>query len=639
MGVLTKTRVCKGVVYKLLGMLVFALLALLQQSLEGASIVIDDFESEVTDWECRDSTQLGRANLCAIWLVSPGCPQSKGKRAALITFFSAKDSWASVSKSVDGRKLVGAEGISFWFRGDGSNTSVTLSLTVKRSFGETTRFDFKLPLAFSRWQWIAIPFNEFQSPSGNLTLAGVENITAIEFRMDGTWDSAFVLVDDLQAYGRQELKPTAVEQRKGVEPSPTGAKSVSVFVEPEVVVGKVRARVGTNLDRVALKLIGNIQAVERVRQLQLGMSRIKTTDVTIWSEEGEGKGLNHELMTQLINLARELRTQPMIAAVPMTQQHFESTDFALQVADLVKRYSSEVATIEINYCHAYTLSASTQRVVDLISRVSEMAVKVRPKCAIGGVGLLAPWHELVMGFLRLPRPFDFFSVHFYGTHNASTTTEALMDAALKGVAVDLPNQISINLLSALVRQRWGNTTGLYITEANLNSIRTDGGRARDERISLPEGMAWWMAFLHTLSTSVDEVLQFKLCGDGWGLIDDDLLPTPAYWAVWMFNTFSPKGASVCKLTVEGSGISCIAVRTATSLNVLLANLDSTLKQVEVKVSNRFAPQITMVRLRRIMPTGKSVSQPTYELFSPEPRIATLLPGYGIGVLQFVTAGR
>ncbi|MFA4016445.1 MAG: hypothetical protein RUDDFDWM_001555 [Candidatus Fervidibacterota bacterium] len=639
MRVLIKTGVRAVTIYRKLGLLIFVLIALIQQSLESASIIIDDFEGEVADWECRDSTQLDRANLCAIWLVSPGCPQSKGRKAALITFFSAKDSWASVSKSVDGRKLVGAEGISFWFRGDGSNTSVTLSLTVKGRAGEKIRFDFKLPLGFLRWQWIAIPFNEFHSPLGNLTLAGVENITAIEFRMDGTWDSAFVLVDDIQTYGGHELKPTIVEQKKGVEPSPTGAKLVNIFVEPEVVIGKVRARVGTNIDRAALRLIGNIQAIERVRQLQLGMSRIRTTDALMWSEERQGKELNHQLITQLINLARELRTHPMIAAIPMTQQHFENSEFALQVTDIVKRYSSEVVTIEIGYCHASALSTSTQRVVELIARVSDTAVKVRPKCAIGGVGLLAPWHELVTSFLRLPRPFDFFSVHFFGTHNASTTTEALMDAAVKGVAADLPNQVSLNLLSALVRQRWGNTTGLYITEANLNSIRTDGGRARDERISLPEGMAWWMAFLHTLSTSVDEVLQFKLCGDGWGLIDDDLQPTPAYWAVWMFNIFSPRGASICKLTVDGSGISCIAVRTATSLNVLFANLDSTLKQVEVRVSNRFAPQITMVRLRRVMPTGKSVSQPTYEVFSPETRITTLLPGYGIGVLQFVTARR
>ncbi len=600
-----------------------------------ASVLIDDFEREPLEWECRDATRRDGASLCAIWAVSPGCPQSYGNRAGLIVFFAAKDSWASVSKRIDGEKLrrAGAEGISLWLCGDGSSRDVTLSLVLKRRLGVTSRYSFKLPLSFSRWQWIAVPFSEFQSPDGVIGYSDVGNIVSIEFRMDGSWDSAFMLVDDIQAYvGRKKTQTVEAAELVKVE-----AKPVQVLVEPKAIIGKVRARVGTNLDGDALGLLSNSLAIERVRQLQLGIGRIKTTDLLAWSESSGRYELSRDTLEQLIKLAKALRMRPMIAIVPTSAEQLDRREFASLASELTRQYGfrDDVAAIEVNYCHAYTLSATPEYAFERLKQVVEAAVKVRPRCSIGGIGLLAPWYDLTMHMLRFVRPMDFFSFHFFGTHNASTSTEALMEAALKGTAADLPGQIALNSLSALIKQHWGELCGLYISEANLNSIRTDSGASRDERISRPEGMAWWMAFLQTASMNVDEVMQFKLCGDGWGLLSDELMPTPPYWAVWMFNIFSPKGASACKITSDDATISCTAVLTQTALNVLMANVSGKPKQVEVKVAQPFVPNVSMIRVRKLLPVGETVSQPTYEVLPPSSSVQALLPGWAISVVQFV----
>lgn len=602
-----------------------------------ASVLIDDFEKEPLEWECKDATRRVGATLCAIWAISPGCPQSQGNRAALITFFAAKDSWASVSKRVDGEKLrrAGAEGISLWFCGDGTARSVTLSLVVKKRFGMLSRYNFKLPLSFPRWQWVAVPFNEFQGSDGVIGQGDVENIVSIEFRMDGSWDSAFMFVDDIQAYAGRK-KPQPIEPTESVK---VEAKPVRVLIEPKAIVGRVRARVGTNLDCDALKLLNDSSAVERALQLQLGIGRIKTTDLLVWSESSGRHELSRDTLEQLIKLAKALRMRPMIAIVPISQEQLGSKEFLSFAAELTRQYGfrDDVAAIEVNYCHAYTLSTTPEQAFEQLSRAVEAVAKARPRCAIGGVGLLAPWYDLTMHLLRFVRPMDFFSFHFFGTHNASTSTEALMDAALKGMAADLPGQISFNSLSALIKQRWGELSGLYISEANLNSIRTDYGAARDERILRPEGMAWWMAFLQTASVNVDEVMQFKLCGDGWGLLSDELVPTPPFWAVWMFNIFSPRGASICKLTADDATVSCMAVLTQTALNVLIANVTDKPKQVEVRLAQPLMPGVSTIRVRRVLPISNIVSQPTYEVLPPSPEVRVALSGWAISVVQFVLA--
>ncbi|HID07640.1 MAG TPA: hypothetical protein EYP10_10910 [Armatimonadetes bacterium] len=260
------------------------------------------------------------------------------------------------------------------------------------------------------------------------------------------------------------------------------------------------------------------------------------------------------------------------------------------------------------------------------------------RCAVGGMGVAAPWRTLVLPFINDVQGLDFVSFHFYGTHNASTDTDTLMKAAITGVAVDLPNQLPLNLLHALVRQRWGAHAGVYITEANINSVRNDDGSARDERIAQPQAMAWWLTFLQTASSTVNEIIQYKLCGGGWGLIDDAGMPTPAYWAVWLFNIYAPRDSDICRLVSADGAIKGMAVRTPTALNVLMANVRSEPIRIEVTVEWRSAPHLKMVRLRRILPAGVSVSQPTYEILSRESTQRVLLPGYGIAVLQFVPLG-
>lgn len=599
-----------------------------------ASVLIDDFEREVLDWECKDSMRRNGANLCAIWLVSPGCPHSPGKGAALITFFAAKDSWASVSKRIDGDKLrkESTEGISLWFRGDGSSASVTISLVVKR-FGPTiSRYNFQLPSTFRMWQRVEIPFNEFQGEDGSIRANDVGNIIAIEFRMDGTWDSGFIFIDDIWAYSRRR-----VSEVKLGELQPTEAKLAHIFIDPLNIVGKVRARVGTNLDGDSLGILNYNEAIERVRQLQLGIGRIKTIDLIAWSETANEARLSYDTLEQLIKLAKALRMKPMLAIIPISPQQLDSDEFIGLTTEIVRRYGfrEDVSAIEFNYCHAYTLSGTPQRMFERMNQIVKAALKVRPRCAIGGVGLLAPWYDLTVLLVRSIQPLDFFSFHFFGTHNASTTTESLMKAAFKGTAADLPNQVPLNLLSSLIKQGWSDVAGLYISEANLNSIRTDDGTARDGRIHRPEGMAWWLAFLQTASPNIDEVIQFKLCGDGWGLLSDEFLPTPQYWAVWMFNTFSPKGSEMCKLTSDDPGIACHGVRTQTAVNVLVANVTDKPRRIEVRISQPFITKVSMVRLRRIMPSGEGISQPTYEVLPLKENAQFLLPGYAISVLQFV----
>jgi len=194
---------------------------------------------------------------------------------------------------------------------------------------------------------------------------------------------------------------------------------------------------------------------------------------------------------------------------------------------------------------------------------------VLPDAEVGGPGLSAPWREEVEGFLARCGKLDFFSFHFFGTHNASTSSERLFRAATEVVAADLPDQLTPGEVRATLVAAGHPRAKVLVTRLNLNSIRTAEGGPRDPRVSSGYCAAWLAAFLASASRDVDCAIYYDAVHPGWGLLRGDV-KTPAYHAIWLFSTYFPRGATACPCSPAGPGF-CFAARTRTAGNVLLVN--------------------------------------------------------------------
>ncbi|HIE09770.1 MAG TPA: hypothetical protein EYP65_07985 [Armatimonadetes bacterium] len=251
-----------------------------------------------------------------------------------------------------------------------------------------------------------------------------------------------------------------------------------------------------------------------------------------------------------------------------------------------------------------------------------------PWAEVGGPGLSAPWREEVEDFVGRCGRLDFLSFHFFGTHNASTSSGRLFRAAWEAVAADLPDQLTPGEVRATLIAVGHTKAKVLITRLGVNSIRNPDGTPKDPRVSSGYSAAWLASFLASTSREVDSAIYYDALRPGWGLLRGEK-KTPAYYALWLFSTYFPRGAKACFRSSSGPGF-CFAARTKTAGNVLLVNISDF--PVKFTVAAFGMGRLRMCRARIYRASKNSI------LYVPLPlrRIQRLILGpRDVAVVQFV----
>ena len=609
---------------------------------ESAAVVLEDFEDGLTKWAWTDTNHVvgqGGANLVEAYSV-PVDNQEISQQGALFLFRKAENSWARLHMRLDGVQLqeAGCTEVSLWVRGDGGNVVFDIVLLARSVAGLERSYSKTLHINGRGWNQVNIPLAEIRDREGRVASRALDSVFALQFSKQGSWESFFFFVDQIVA---SRVPGDALQARPTPQQRQTPRGGVSVNVDFENVIGQTRLRVGSNIHGMKSNLLQKEEITKLISSLDLGLLRIRTSDQWLWKDDEE-ISFDFERLDELVGHSKSLGADPLICVSPRDRSKVDDGTFVKLVADVVGRYVlSPLAVKCFELFHrptSFPLRIPLDEVIENHVVLKENIQLQNASSLVGGFGDSSAWQSSLQKFVRRVGALDFISFHFYGIHNASTDDDQLFDAARRGVSTDLPNQMAPLALRRLLERAGGKNTEIMITECNLNSLRGAERGDPDERVSAPMAAAWFATLFARLSRDVDHLLQSQLIGNGWGLVDNNGKIAPAYWAVWFYNNFFPKGTVVCRVSSSSDNITVLAGRTEVGGKLLLVNTTGVVLTAYVESTLR--EPLALVRALQISPRDTSLTlmaeNPVPLKLVAAPVCPLDLPPYSITVVEFFT---
>jgi len=519
---------------------------------QPVALLVENFEAGMGQWRTNDGLAVGngRPTLATIESATPGAPGKGGAQGGLIKFLPGARTWASASLPVNGAAWAAADcdRLSFQLRGDGSANALSVVLRSYTGTGRQTDTSYAHPLSLAdtAWKPVVLLFDDFRTRAGepldrnHEALAGIRLLQFVE---TGTWPAQRLMVDDLRV---ENAAHAALEAGQAVGPV------VPLEVNLGRLVGASRLQsglcLGSNYEPIlsakatssalqaALGALGPCPV--RVRLADFTDRRQKTTDLVRL-----GQALDWIRAAGCTPVVCLDRPPPGAGADPAAAwQSFGA------LAALIAEQQSAAEGRRIYEIGDEPLQDSLEGSIEEVTgRYNEIAAQVLladPEAEVGGPGFASCVRSQLTYFLRHARQLSFLSVHFRGTHNPATRGEALFGTAFSTVAADLGDEVPLTELRAMVGALRTDEPQVWVTELALNSSREPAGQARDGRIQTHYGAAWLAALAGTAATSVDELLWFKLVGQGWGLVDEAGGAFPAYYATRLLGQALPAGAQL-----------------------------------------------------------------------------------------------
>lgn len=575
--------------------------------------LLEDFERGVRRWGIKSSRQAGEGLAPAeIGTFPTGAPDG-GKFAGLFLWRRAREGeWVRFLFPLDGVTLSAKKtvGLTFWWVGDGSDTKVTFTLFAEKDDEQRLfRKVLSLPTA---WQQEKIFWTDFRDEEGRPIGVFVRYLKALWIEKIGPFDPFFFAVDNLSALVPKE---------------PRQFLRVRVVVDFGQEIGVNLLRWGSNWDEKALKVLDTLEGRQRILALRLGWARVRTSDLL--------RGRSFEgAVRWVIQWARRVQALGMVPVVnlsPIRPEDLAAGIFIQQALFWAKRLFPTVKIFEVFQNPSEPpLHLDPEVCAIHFSSVIRALKRVSPMIQVGGWGEGAAWRRrFLILFARSPRP-DFFSIHFYGTHNASTTDPDLMRSARETVTADLPDQVPLNRLPEWLKRLYPpEGIPLEVTECSLNALRTPDGKALEKRLQSDFGAAWFATLFVQMVGKAESLVQYKLVGDGWGLLDEEGNPRPTYWTVWACNTYFPPGTRLVAADSNYAPLLVLAGKTLTANNLLLVNTGA--EGIEVTVEAVGLPEIKGIRVRKMR--GERI--PRYRELEPSFTLHLKLFPYQTAVIQFI----
>jgi len=599
-------------------------------------IVIDDFESGPLRWITNDINKQeghGRVLLCEMFLVRPGAPGGTKQTAATVTFRRAADSWASVSIPIDGVRWreKGVRQISLYCKGDGSDNQVEVVLRGVDSSGEDKKFSTSISLKETDWRRIVLPLSQFTF-HGHTADQHLAELYLFQFVKRGSWPSLFFTVDDIMA----EWTPTPVTPAPPQQSTlpPSSVRVMAQFDQPSV--GSVRVALGANIGAGYHLFLQNKAFRESVRALGARFIRVQASHSLGLTRRAQELAFNTTRLLQLVDAIHSIGAEPLICVDrnPAWQlAEGELLSFCEQLVRSVNAAGRKPVSLW-EMLNKPTLGAQAMVIEDAVALYRAMrarALKAGQTISVGGIGLPSPWRPHLQTQLARAENMDFLTYYLYGTHNNSTSNDDLFSAARDGFSVDLPLQIGPAEVRSLVADSpFGEKLPVFITEAAPNSIQDANGKSLDARLTSSYAAAWFARLLCTVAPHIDAVFPYELTSPSWGLLNNEGRAYPAYYSLWMFATYCPRGAAIYPGESDHQNLAALCCKTPTASNVLLINEGEQSLICSVAVSG--LKSLRKVRLHLLEDRTPGIQ---YNELPAKAEQRVTLRRYSLCVLQFI----
>lgn len=592
--------------------------------------IVDNFESGASNWTHNDKNRLGLSDIVAAPHAGAPAIVPASKGAALVTFKSGKNEWASVSRAVDGKawSALGAQTLKFWLNSGGDMPGVILQLRGKIN-GQDAAFSLPRPVRLDKqnWRQVAIPLSDFKGPHGEALSPRMSSVYLLQFQQVGTWNSRFFSLDDIQIQGTgRPLAPPApvATPRPSALVAANGA--VTVQVDFRKTSGQIHAganvSIGAPFDaRTQVVLESNPPFRSSINTLAPRWVRLDA-GALVDINDSSAPTFSFARLLASVRRAQGLKAQVLIAIPNAPEWGLDERGYASLCVQAAR-------ALRPQNVRAWELDTSSGDLSDATSlgfyNAGYGALKsVSRAYFVGGAGANSGNTGAVASLLRGARGLDFLSVRFFGAGDGGDTSDAALIESARSVS-------DLKKAAGLLDKSRFSRSALFVSEANVAGIGAGGTTPDDPRMTAMIAGAWWGQFLASGSRLADQIFTSDATVPEEGLLDASSKAYPAYYATWMWNNFFPFNSTRVTPTTSNPAIFAVAANTPTSHNVLLVNTTSAPKNVQLGI--RGFPVLRSVRLRLFDDPNERVKFQDDLPVSPFQSVR--LAPYAIAVVQFV----
>ena len=642
---------------------------------QGAtSLFVDNFENGVDNWTRNDKAHSDNESvapsLVDVVATRPpaGLPFSS-RGAALFSFKSAKTAWASASRRVDGASWakIGARTLTFWLNADGApqGTDLVLRAAIQNADGTKREEIWTLPVRLNVKQWrkVTIPLKDARNENGVALLSQIGNVYLMQFVQRGNWDSRFFTVDQIEIEGSGKPLPIAVTVPKATPNAtpPTTSSTGNATAAPGTLnVGvdflKLQGRITTSADislgattdslggATQFPLLASKSFRDAMTVLQPRLIRLDASSLVTMTDSSK-PSFDFSRLVAHIKQVRALNAEPLVALSNDAAWGLDTRGFASFCAQVARvanvgatanngaRRFEIVAPSSVEANGATITPATTTSDAEIVAfyNSARAAIKaVSPAFRVGGLASSSPRASVISALIKSAQGLDFLTLQFYGAPTGKPSATVLFGATR--------NLNSLRAAANLLDKSRFKAAPIYITQSNISNARDlDAGTSGDERVSQMISGAWWLSFLGNSSRVADAVFHNDASNANWGLLNPEARAFPAYYALWMWNTYAPRGSNRVLVTNPPSGIAAFAVNAPVVANqprlhnVLLANTRDT--NTTVKVSIRGFAVLRAVQMQ-VLDNAETGVRTDVALPKSAVQTVTLKP-YSVAVVQFI----
>jgi hypothetical protein len=459
----------------------------------------------------------------------------------------------------------------------------------------------------------------------------------LQFVQRGNWDSRFFTIDDivLEGTGAPAARPTpAATPAATAAPVATPAADVPEDAIPVNIdflrlQGRIRPSANLSIGAAFPTATGSVpfpleeNADFRV-YLQTLNPRFIRLDVGSLVDlvDSSRPAFDFTRLQAAVRRVRSLKAEPLIAITAPAVWGLDARGFSVLATQAARVANS--GGVQSRYFEVNTTGGSAATALALY-RAAYIALKAQSKTyRVGGIGTTGGDTGTLQALLRSAPGIDFLALKYFGAYNGQPEADNLF-----ATARDLAPLRSAAAL--LDRSKFRNAP-IFITQANLNAANADGVPT-DTRLTQINAAAWWATFLGEGSRLSDQIFFNDATNPQWGLLNENASAYPAYYALWMWNTFFPYGSQRVQATSENRDVAVFACNTPTAHNVLLTN--TTGQELTARLTIRGFPVLRAARMRSLQDPLDPKTGVRFQDLPKSPFQTIKMAPYSVAVLQFI----
>ncbi len=608
-----------------------------------------------------------------------------GRRSLYVVFRPADDGWAATAAPVRGADWAGATALSFWINPFTEDRTVTVALVAE----DGVAFECEAKAPEDGWQRLELPLESFVAADGRAATSVLDQIAFLKLVKRGPRESCSFRLDQIEVVtggsGETPDVPTTDPTTTGpttpptpdggTGPTTTGPTSPPVD-EPyaaNVSIAFTNTRGACFMPYLGANVLPGdaaLLAKPEVAQVAKTLEPMVRTIVNVPPSPTDDPAALTEVGGRLAAIARVSKERGIVVCLQAPVDGTVSAERYGAFAEMLARQFGSTVGASAKLVRYWELLDSPVLITDadyvLACKMANTASKkiraAEPDARIGGMSFFAAQEKLMKRVLQGTKgAFSFLSWHFYGASMASVSDEQLFESADTGLAYNSADVRAPDQVLELLKVADMYETGfLFVSECNVNNVRSVDGKSQDARTDGPFAAAWLASYLVRSAPVVDVVLLSRLVGDSWGMIRSDGSTGPLYWTARLFREHFPRGGQLVAVSsnTDKTRLQALGAVFDTHKALLLVNRANRSAVVGLDCTGFGGPvRATLVGIDGVESGYSTLEVPaelsTRQVQPPTPEGATAppppvtetrakcagitLPPYGVAVVEFRSA--